>query len=108
MTRFSTVLKASELSAGEMKTVTVKGTEIVVANVEGRFCAFGNSCPHEEAPLVDGEIDGDAVVCPWHFTRFNVHTGEAIEGVTDEPIPVYEVRLDGDHVQIAEPGNESS
>lgn len=104
MTEFSSVLKISDLAEGQMKTVDVCGTEIVVANVEGTFCAFGSICPHEEAPLVDGEIDAGAVVCPWHFTRFDLRTGEALEGLTDQPIPVYEVRVERDDVQVANPG----
>lgn len=104
MAEFESVLKTSALAPGEMQAVTIDGTEILVANVEGSYCAFGNICPHEEAPLVDGELDGDAVVCPWHFTRFDVRTGEALEGLTDEPIPVYEVRVEGDDIQVAKPG----
>lgn len=104
MADFTSVLKTSEVPPGEMKLVDVEGTDVVVANVDGKFCAFGNICPHEEGPLVEGELDGDVVTCPWHFTEFNILTGEVIEGLTDEPIPVYEVRVDGDDIQIARPG----
>jgi nitrite reductase/ring-hydroxylating ferredoxin subunit len=103
MADFTRVLKTSEVSPGEMKLVDVAGTDVVVANVDGKFCAFGNICPHEEGPLVEGELDGDVVTCPWHFTEFNVLTGEVIEGLTDEPIPVYEVRVEGDDIQVARP-----
>ena len=52
----------------------------------------------------DGELEGHIVTCPWHFTPFDVKTGEAQEGgVTDDPIPVYEVRVEGDEVQIRKP-----
>jgi nitrite reductase (NADH) small subunit len=101
MAEFESVLKTSELGPGEMKLVEVDGTDVVVANVEGRFCAFGNLCPHEDGPLVEGELDGNIVTCPWHFTEFNVLTGEVVEGLTDEPIPVYEVRVEGDEVKVA-------
>jgi nitrite reductase/ring-hydroxylating ferredoxin subunit len=103
MAEFESVLKTSDLGPGEMQAVTVDGTEIVVANVDGRFCAFGGICPHEEAPLAEGELDGDVLTCPWHFTEFNVLTGEALEGLTDEPIPLYEVRVEGDDIKVAVP-----
>lgn len=103
MSDFVSVLKTSELAPGEMKLVDVGGIDVVVANVDGRFCAFGNVCPHEEGPLVEGELDGDVVTCPWHFTEFNVLTGEVLEGLTEEPIPVYEVRVEGDDIQLALP-----
>jgi 3-phenylpropionate/trans-cinnamate dioxygenase ferredoxin component len=96
-------LKVPDVPPGAMRLVGDDGSEIVVANVDGQFCAFGNVCPHEGGPLVEGELDGDGVICPWHFTRFDVRTGEAIEGVTDEPIPVYEVTVEGDQVLVHGP-----
>jgi nitrite reductase/ring-hydroxylating ferredoxin subunit len=105
MADFTRVLKTSEVSPGEMKLVDVAGTDVVVANVDGKFCAFGNICPHEGGPLVEGELEGNVVICPWHFTQFDVVTGEVIDGVTDEPIPVYAVRVEGDEVRVEAPGN---
>ena len=104
MAEFHTVVKASEVAAGEMKLVEVDGDEVVIANVDGEFFAFSNTCTHEGGPLSDGELEGDIVTCPWHSTPFNVKTGEAQEGgVTDDPIPTYEVRLEGDDIQIRKP-----
>jgi nitrite reductase/ring-hydroxylating ferredoxin subunit len=103
MSDFETVLKTSDLQPGNMKLTKLGATEILIANLDGRFCAFSNICPHDEAPLEEGELEGDVLTCPWHFTRFNVRTGEVIDGITDEPISVFEVRVDGDDVQVAPP-----
>jgi len=107
MGEFLTALRTSELSPGEMKVVELGGTEVVIANVGGRFCAFSNQCPHEEGPLGDGDLEGEIVTCPWHFSRFNVRTGEVIDGVTDDAVPVYEVRIEGDQVQVRRHGSET-
>lgn len=98
-------LKVSDVPPGAMKLMKVGDLEVAIANVDGRFCAFGNICPHEGGPLVEGELEGNEVICPWHFTHFDVFTGEAIEGVTDEPIPVYAVRIDGDEVKVEAAGD---
>ena len=104
MAEFETVAKASEVAPGEMKLVEVGGDEVVIANVNGEFFAFSDTCTHEGGPLSDGELEGDIVTCLWHFTPFNVRTGEAQEGgVTDDPIPTYEVRLEGGDIQIRRP-----
>ena len=96
--------KASEVAPGEMKLVEVDGDEVVIANVNGEFFAFSDTCTHEGGPLSDGELKGDIVTCPWHFTPFNVRTGEAQEGgVAEDPIPTYAVRLDGDDIKIRTP-----
>ena len=76
MTDFLSVAKASDIPPGEMKTARVGDANVVIANVDGTFFAFGGLCSHEEAPLEEGELDADVVTCPWHFTRFNVRTGE--------------------------------
>lgn len=104
MAEFKTVAKASEVAPGAMKVVTLDGEEVAIANVDGRFFAFANTCPHAGGPLADGELEGDVVTCPWHFTPFNVRTGEAQEGgVTDDPLAIYEVRLEGDEIRIRKP-----
>ncbi len=104
MAEYEIVAKASEVAPGEMKLVDVDGEEVVIANVDGVYFAFSNACTHEGGPLVEGELDGDIVTCPWHSTPFNVKTGGAQEGgVTDDPVPVYEIRLEGDDIQIRTP-----
>ena len=104
MTEFRTVARASDLTPGEMKLVEIEGSEVVIANVDGAYFAFSNTCSHEGGPLAEGELADDVVTCPWHFTPFNVRTGEALEGgVTDDPIPTYEVRIEGDEIRIGFP-----
>ncbi len=104
MSEFRTAARASEIAVGEMMQVDVDGEEVVIANVEGEYFAFSNTCTHEGGPLVDGELAGVIVTCPWHFTPFNVKTGEAQEGgVTDDPVATYEVRREGDDIQIRRP-----
>ncbi len=103
MAEFQTMAKASEIAPGEMKLVNVAGQNVVVANVEGTFFAFGNECTHVGGPLVEGELEGETVTCPWHATVFNVKTGQASEGPGSSAVPTYEVRLEGDEIQIAKP-----
>ncbi len=103
MAEFQTVAKASEIAPGEMKLVDLFGEEVVVANVDGSFFAFGNKCTHVGGPLAEGDLDGDTVICPWHATVFNVESGEPLGGPGEEPVPTYEVRLEGDDIQIAKP-----
>ena len=103
MEEFQTVAKASEIAPGEMRLVNVAGQGVVVANVDGAFFAFGNDCTHVGGPLVEGALEGDTVTCPWHATVFNIKTGQASHGPGTRPVPTYEVRLEGDDIQIAKP-----
>ncbi len=103
MAEFHGVLRLGDLGPGEMRLVSVGDAEIVVANIDGTFCAFANSCPHSEGPLADGELDGDIVTCPWHGSRFNVRTGAVVDGETDDPVAVFEVSVVGEDVQVRLP-----
>jgi nitrite reductase/ring-hydroxylating ferredoxin subunit len=103
MAEFVSVLDAAEIAPGEMKVVTVEGTEVVVANAGGRLCAFRNLCPHEEGPLSEGTLEGTIVTCPWHFSRFDVTTGEIVDGVTEDSLTLYELRVVAGSIEVAKP-----
>ncbi len=101
MATFQTVAKVLDISPGEMKLVDLDGEDVVITNFGGAFFAFNNTCPHKGGPLVEGELKGENVTCPWHATVFNIKSGEALAGPGTEPVPIYEVRVEGDDIQIA-------
>ena len=47
-----------------MKLVTLDNEEMVIANIDGKYFAFNNTCPHASGPLAEGEFEGDVVTCP--------------------------------------------
>jgi nitrite reductase/ring-hydroxylating ferredoxin subunit len=92
---FVKVAEVSEIPAGEMKIVC--DGQVVVANVEGCFHAFGNICPHAEGPLGEGFLDGLTVECPWHNGQWDITTGKGLTAFATADIRVFEVRVvDGD------------
>ena len=101
MADFQTVAKVSEIALGDMKLVDLADEDVVVANVDGTYYAFGNNCTHVGGPLVEGELKGENVTCPLHATVFNIKSGKALSGPGKDPVPTYEVRLQGDQIQIA-------
>jgi nitrite reductase/ring-hydroxylating ferredoxin subunit len=90
---------------GEMIGVTVEGLELLVANVGGQYRAIGSICTHEGGPLAEGDLYDSIVTCPWHGSEFDVETGEAVTPPAMEPEPVYEVRVEGDEIQVARPAS---
>ena len=72
-----------DIPQGKMKHVEVKGKEIVIANVGGKFYAMDDRCGHMNALLSMGSIaKGSIVTCPFHGASFDVTTGRK----TREPI----------------------
>ncbi len=47
--------------------------------LDGAYYAVGE-CTHERGPICQGHIDGGTVTCPWHSAKFNVKTGECLQG----------------------------
>ena len=53
---------------------------MAVFNVDGRFYALENSCPHQGGPIADGWLEREVITCPWHAWCFNVRTGRMTLG----------------------------
>jgi nitrite reductase/ring-hydroxylating ferredoxin subunit len=94
------VARADELPPGSMKWVAVDGERVVLANVEGSFHALRDVCGHKNAPLSRGRLIGHLVECPLHFARFNMRTGELVDGPVSTPIPVYQVRVEAGTIYL--------
>lgn len=99
MAEFQTVAKASDLSPGEGRVVEVGGRSVALFNVDGEFHAIDNTCVHRGGPLGEGELDGSTVTCPWHGWQYNVTEGACLN-VPGEGVDHYEVRVEGDEVQV--------
>lgn len=100
MSEFIKVANITDLPAGGMRCVTINKKRICLINLEGDFHAIDDTCSHAEASLSQGEIAGCDVVCPLHFATFNIMTGEATGPPACEPIAVYQVRINGEAVEI--------
>jgi apoptosis-inducing factor 3 len=97
------VAKLSELKDGEMKQVSAGGTEVLLARVGGKCYALGAHCTHYGAPLVDGVLSGERIICPWHHACFDVKTGDLEEPPAFDALPRFEVRIDGEQILVEVP-----
>jgi nitrite reductase/ring-hydroxylating ferredoxin subunit len=50
--------------------------------------------------LNEGELDGFEIECPRHGARFDVRTGDATVMPAIMPIDTFEVRVEGDDVEV--------
>lgn len=106
---FVKVAEVSELSPGDIKPVEVGEDQILLCNVEGAIHAIDDICTHSYASLSEGDLYGDEIVCPLHGALFNVTTGAVITHTADQPLRVFQVRVEGDDILVgpqAEPGAE--
>lgn len=104
---FIKVAKTSEIPLGKMKAIKINDTEVLIANVGGKYYAMANRYTHRNGDLSKGSLEGSTVTCPLHGAKFDVATGKAISGpkiaflnvkINDEP--TFEVKVEGDDVML--------
>ncbi len=71
--------KEADLVGGSGLTVQVAGQDYALFRFQGKIHALDSACPHEGAPLAEGEVSGDMVTCPWHGWRFNACSGCSLD-----------------------------
>ncbi|MFB5622137.1 MAG: Rieske (2Fe-2S) protein [Candidatus Nitrosomaritimum yanchengensis] len=71
--------KTTDIVPGQMIKVSVDGRDILVANIDGSYCAMDDSCTHSGASLSEGKLEGGIVTCGWHSAQFNCKTGKLVK-----------------------------
>ena len=66
----------------ELPPGTVVGAgPYAVGNGDGQYFAVSRRCRHLGADLAKGSIDAEGcLVCPWHQSTYDVHTGLMVRG----------------------------
>ena len=66
----------------DLPTGTVVGAGgYAVGNIGGELFAVSRRCRHLGADLANGTLDEDGhLVCPWHQSAYDVHTGRMVRG----------------------------
>jgi len=99
MGNFVKVARVGEIPPGTGKAVEVAGHPVALFNVDGAFHAVDGLCPHQGGPLGEGFLEGNVVVCPWHFWQFDVVNGHALD-LPEAAIRKFPVRVDGDDILV--------
>ncbi len=100
--RWTAVAKTSDILVGAFKQVVVEGKRLLVCHTADGFFAIDDTCTHDDGPLADGWLDGEAIECPRHGARFDVKTGKVLCLPAAQPIHSYTVKVEGNeiHVQV--------
>jgi nitrite reductase/ring-hydroxylating ferredoxin subunit len=101
MPEFTTVGRTEDVPEGEMRQFQVGGEDVAVANVDGAFHAFGDTCTHMQCSLADGDLDGTTVTCACHGSEFDVTSGDVLNGPATEPVSSFEVSAEGGELRIS-------
>ncbi|MCA9156976.1 MAG: non-heme iron oxygenase ferredoxin subunit [Planctomycetales bacterium] len=94
------VAEISDIPPGSSKFVDADGLLLALFNIDGVFYALDDACPHQGAPLSEGEIRGCVVVCPWHGWEFDVTSGKRVNPFGAPNTETYRVVVEGNDVMI--------
>lgn len=77
MNDFQFVCNENELEEKSCKKVEVDGSDVVLIKKDGEIYAFDNYCTHHHVSVMHrGDLEGNYLVCPNHFWKFDIQTGK--------------------------------
>ncbi len=97
---FTAVLAQADLGEDTPTVVDCDGVSVVLLRHDGRVTALGGNCPHLGAPMAQGWLYRGEMVCPWHGSRFDPHTGAVTTGPATSPLTCFQTRLRDGQIEI--------
>ena len=79
-------LGPADLGDGDLRDATEQGLALGVARTADRYVTFETWCTHDECPLGDGWLEGEAIRCACHGSLFSLADGAVLEGPAVAPI----------------------
>ncbi len=91
-----------DFPADEATKVDVGGCPVAVVRIGDDFYALGDTCSHADVSLSEGMVEADdlTVECWRHGAQFRLTDGEPVTLPAIRPVPVYDIRVDGDDVFV--------
>ncbi|MBW3669529.1 MAG: non-heme iron oxygenase ferredoxin subunit [Actinobacteria bacterium] len=92
----------ADVEPGAARRFDVDGHRIALVRIGDDFYAIGDRCSHADVSLSEGEVLADEreIECWKHGSTFDLKTGEPQSLPATKPVPVYEVRIEGDDVIV--------
>ena len=86
-------LGPADLDDGDLREAKAGDLTLAVARIGERYVAFETWCTHDECPLTDGWLEGEAIRCACHGALFSLTDGAPLEGPATDPIRLFPARL---------------
>lgn len=76
-------------------------TPIALVRTEGEVYALRDVCSHAEVRLSEGEVEDGTIECWLHGSCFDLRSGAPVNPPATQPVPTYDVKIDGDDVLVS-------
>lgn len=100
------VCDTGDLEPGEAMRVELEDADgrpvpvAVVRDESGQYHAISDICSHGQVNLSDGEVEDSTIECWLHGSTFDLRSGKPLSLPATQPVPVYELSVEGDSVLI--------
>jgi 3-phenylpropionate/trans-cinnamate dioxygenase ferredoxin subunit len=99
--RFVKICTLDEIPDEGVLGVEIDETPIAVVRSEGEVFAISDICSHAEVNLSEGEVEDGTIECWLHGSCFDLRSGAPINPPATQPVPTYDVKIDGDDVLVS-------
>jgi nitrite reductase/ring-hydroxylating ferredoxin subunit/uncharacterized membrane protein len=100
---FTPVIAAADVPEETPTKVAFGSTAVLVVRRGDVVHALKESCSHAGGPLSEGELRGDTITCPWHFSRFRLADGAVVHGPATSRQVSYRARINAGQVELQGP-----
>lgn len=84
-----------------LQRVRPSGDAICLVRYNGEISALSDICTHQHFSMSLGDLLADGTLqCAWHGARYDCRTGEVKQVPAISPLPVFQVRLEGDTILV--------
>ncbi|MGF7235426.1 MAG: non-heme iron oxygenase ferredoxin subunit [Frankia sp.] len=97
---FRRACAAGDLADDTALSVEVDGVPVCLARSNGEVYAIRDECSHADVMLSAGEVEDGKIECWLHGSQFNLTSGEPTGLPAIRPVPVYDVKVEGDDVLV--------
>ncbi|ODT45425.1 MAG: (2Fe-2S)-binding protein [Nitrospira sp. SCN 59-13] len=98
--RWTEIGSVEELKQKPVQEVVCGNTRLALSYKDGQFAAISGICNHIGGPLGEGRLDGDYVVCPWHYWKFHRFTGQGEPGYEADQVPSYPLITENERLYV--------
>lgn len=83
-----------------LRQVVAGRVRLAISYLNGAFGAVSGVCNHAGGPLGEGHLDGEYIVCPWHYWKFHCRTGLGEPGFEEDAVPRHDVEVREGHLWV--------
>jgi len=93
--------QVNSLEAEQPLAIVLDNIPIALVKTETGIFAVSNTCTHADASLADGFVMENWIECPLHQARYDLVSGELLDGPFCPSLPTYEIEHTEDRFYIS-------